>query len=148
MYNPIYMSNNFLILAHRHKEHVTAMKMQKMLYFLYRDYLQETGDALFSERFSTWKYGPVLESVYHTYKKFGSSRIRGYGGIPAYSIRDEDDPILERLIKKVWTRCLLHNGIYLSVLTHRQGGAWRKAWDNGLRFLLDDDIKTDQIEIA
>ena len=34
MYNPVYMSNNFLVRAHQQKVPITAMKIQKMLYFL------------------------------------------------------------------------------------------------------------------
>ena len=148
MYNPIYMSNNFLILAHRQNMRVTAMKMQKMLYFLYRDYLQGTGTALFSERFSAWKYGPVLETVYHTYRHFGATPIIGYGGNPAYSIREEDDPLLEKLLKKIWSRSLLYDGIELSKLTHRLEGAWYKAWSTGLPFLRDEDILVDPVQIG
>jgi len=148
MYNPIYMSNNFLSLAYQQKERITSMKMQKMLYFLYRDYLQGSGIAIFSERFSVWKYGPVLETVYHTYKRFGSGGIIGYGGNPAYSIREEDDPLLEKLLKKVWSQSLPYSGIGLSRLTHHSEGAWYKAWSTGLPFLRDEDILADLVQIG
>ena len=148
MYNPIHMSNNFLIRSHRQKEPITAMKMQKMLYFLYRDFLKETDVALFSERFSTWKYGPVLESVYYTYKEFGDKGIKGYGGTPAYSIREEDDPLLKEIISRVWNSSLNLNGIDLSKLTHKPGSAWYNAWINKFPFLQDEDIKKDTVALG
>jgi uncharacterized phage-associated protein len=124
------------------------MKIQKMLYFLYRDYLQETNIALFSERFSTWKYGPVLESVYHTYKKFGAGAITEYGGgIPSYLIREEDDNILKKLIDNVWESSKHYTGIYLSELTHKPESAWFKAWNKSMPFLTDDDIRKDTVQI-
>jgi uncharacterized phage-associated protein len=123
------------------------MKMQKMLYFLYRDYLKETNLSLFSERFSAWKYGPVLESVYHTYKKSGASGITAYGGNPAYSINEEDDCTLKRLIDNIWDSSRPYNGIYLSELTHKPGSAWYNAWIKNMPFLLDDDILKDTIQI-
>jgi uncharacterized phage-associated protein len=148
VYNPVYMSNNFLIRSFGGKLPITSMKMQKMLYFLYRDYYQETGISLFSERFSAWKYGPVLESVYYTYKSFGSNSITSYGGIPAYSIKEEDDQRLKMLIDKIWETSKPYNGIYLSQLTHKPESAWYKAWTKKLPFLLDEDIKEDTIQIA
>jgi len=148
MYNPVYMSNNFLIRSFKQGLAITSMKMQKMLYFLYRDYLKENGVSLFSERFSAWKYGPVLESVYHTYKMFGAKGISNYGGIPAYSIKEEDDQKLKMLIDKIWETSKPYNGIYLSQLTHRPESAWYKAWTKNLTFLRDEDIKEDTIQIT
>ncbi len=54
---------------------VTPMKLQKLLYFVYRDYLQKYDRDLFSESFETWAYGPVLPSVYDEFKSFKASRI-------------------------------------------------------------------------
>ena len=147
MYNPIYLSNNFLIRSFAQKISVTSMKIQKMLYFLYRDYMKETNIPLFSERFSTWKYGPVLESVYYTYKKFGAYSITSYGGIPAYSIKEEDDIILKRIMDTIWENSKPYNGIYLSQLTHKPESAWYKAWVNNYPFLLDEDIIKDTVEM-
>jgi uncharacterized phage-associated protein len=123
------------------------MKIQKMLYFLYRDYLIGTGLSLFSERFSTWKYGPVLESVYHTYKVFGANSITAYGGTPAYSIQEKDDPVLMRNMDNIWDSSRQYTGIGLSRLTHKPESAWYKAWVNNYPFLLDEDIKKETIEI-
>lgn len=147
MYNPVYVSNNFLSRSFQEESPITSMKIQKMLYFLHRDYLKETGLPLFAERFLTWKYGPVLESVYYTYKKFGSRGITTYGGIPAYSVNEDVDLILKKLIDDIWVKCLPHDGIYLSKLTHKPESAWYKAWVKQYPFLLDEDIKNDSIEL-
>ena len=147
MYNPIYVSNNFLVRSFNQKIPITSMKLQKMLYFLYRDYLKKTNLPLFVERFSTWKYGPVLESVYYTYKEFGANSITSYGGIPAYSINEEDNENLKNLLDDIWQKCLPHNGIYLSKLTHQSESAWYKAWVKNYPVLIDEDIKIDSVEI-
>ena len=72
------VSNNILKRGFDDDIDITPMKLQKMLYFVYRKYLQETGKSLFNERFETWKYGPVLSSVYYGFKKYGSNSIRDY----------------------------------------------------------------------
>jgi uncharacterized phage-associated protein len=123
------------------------MKMQKMLYFLYRDYLQETGLSLFSERFSAWKYGPVLESVYYTYKQYGASGITTYGGQPAYLLKEDGDLTLTSHIDSIWTDSRPYTGIGLSKLTHKPESAWYKAWMINSPFLLDEDIKNDTVSL-
>jgi len=147
MYNPVYVSNNFLIRSFRDKSPVTSMKMQKMLYFLYRDYLKQTNTSLFSERFSTWKYGPVLESVYYTYKKYGANPITAYGGVPAYSLRENDDPTLKKIMDDIWVDSRPYTGIGLSQLTHRPECAWYSAWVRNYPFLLDEDIEKDTVSL-
>ena len=45
--NPLFVANNLLNLAFKEKSPVTPMKLQKLLYFIYRDYLQKTKESLF-----------------------------------------------------------------------------------------------------
>jgi uncharacterized phage-associated protein len=125
------------------------MKLQKMLYFLYRDYLKKTETPLFAERFSAWKYGPVLESVYYTFQKYGSQGITQYGGYPStvYSAKEDDNSQLKDLLNNLWEKCRPYNGIYLSQLTHKPECAWYKAWVNKNMFLDDEDIKNDSVQV-
>jgi uncharacterized phage-associated protein len=125
------------------------MKLQKMLYFLYRDYLKKTDISLFTERFSAWKYGPVLESVYYTFRSYGSQGIAQYGGYPGpvYSIKENTDETFRKLLNNLWEKCKPYNGIYLSQLTHNPECAWYKAWTNKMMFLQDDDIKNDSVQV-
>jgi uncharacterized phage-associated protein len=125
------------------------MKLQKMLYFLYRDYLKQTKDPLFTERFSAWKYGPVLESVYYTFKDYGSQGITNYGGYPGpvYSVKEETDRTLKELLDNLWNKCRPYNGIYLSQLTHKPECAWYKAWTNKQMFLQDEEIMADSVQV-
>jgi uncharacterized phage-associated protein len=149
MYNPVHVSNNFLARSFEQEVYITPMKLQKMLYFTYRDYLKNADAPLFSERFSAWKYGPVLESVYHTFKKYGSMVITQYGGYPEpiYIVKEDTDKKLKNILDDLWTKCKPYNGIYLSELTHKSGSAWYKAWTNGQTFLQDEDIKEDNIQV-
>jgi uncharacterized phage-associated protein len=149
MYSPIHVSNNFLKRSLLQGVPITPMKLQKMLYFLYRDYLRETNQSLFTERFSTWKYGPVLESVYYTFRDYGSQSITQYGGYPgpSYLIKEDADKTLRKLLEDLWEKCKPYNGIYLSRLTHSSECAWYKAWVKQQPFLQDEDIKADFVQV-
>lgn len=39
------------------------LKLHKLLYLLYREYIIQYNDKLFEESFYGWKFGPVLKSV-------------------------------------------------------------------------------------
>ena len=45
----------------------------------------------------------------------------------------------------MWERYKLWSGIALSNLTHMEGSAWRKAKEERLPFLKEDDIKAEEI---
>jgi uncharacterized phage-associated protein len=139
---------------------IDPMKLQKLIYFAHGYYLARTylreGRAipLVNEFFEAWDYGPVLPSVYHEFKDFGSSNITKM----AMEFRREfranivvlpptDDSHLDRISSFVWDRYAKRHSLHLSDLTHKQGGAWDKARQaaHGIRGkdIPNDDIKDD-----
>ncbi|MDT2193876.1 type II toxin-antitoxin system antitoxin SocA domain-containing protein [Paenibacillus larvae] len=54
--------------------------MQKLLYYVYADFLLATGKKLFKEPIVAFEYGPVVEEVF-LYKVHGSSEIDYKDGI-------------------------------------------------------------------
>lgn len=145
MYNELTIANSLLKRAMSENRHITPMKLQKLLYFLYRDYLQTTRRPLFSERFMTWKYGPVLESVYHYFKHFGANPITSYavrdGGI--FVVDESADLEFQQIINNVWEKGKIFSGIQLSQMTHAPNGAWNKAYQGNQLLLSDKDILED-----
>lgn len=45
------------------------LKLEKLVYLSYADYLCETGKSLFTDRIYAYKLGPIISSVYKKYKK-------------------------------------------------------------------------------
>lgn len=62
-YTSTLIANNVLNRAFAEKRRISLMKLQKILYFAAAEYQKKTGQPLFSERFETWQYGPVLRSI-------------------------------------------------------------------------------------
>lgn len=52
-------------------EKCTHLKLEKLVYLCYAEYLCEFGDKLFKDNIYSYKYGPVVESVYDRYKVYG-----------------------------------------------------------------------------
>jgi len=48
-----------------------SVKLQKILYILYIEYLKETGKKLFDDEFEAWVYGPIIPRLYQFIKENG-----------------------------------------------------------------------------
>lgn len=46
------------------EEKCTKLKVMKLIYFVYEEYLKLTGKELFEEAFFAWEFGPVVKSAY------------------------------------------------------------------------------------
>lgn len=146
--SPLIVSNNILELAFREGIPVTPMKLQKLLYFLYREYLKKTKEPLFSERFEAWKYGPVLPSVYSQFSSYRDKKIDKYyedSNGKSYKIRENVNDDFYEVLFNVWCKYKMYDGIALSNITHREGSAWRKAWLQGDSYLHDGDIANEVV---
>lgn len=53
----------------------TQLKLQKLVYLCFADYLCATGKELFSDKIFAYKYGPVVDTVLKKYKKYGYKPI-------------------------------------------------------------------------
>jgi uncharacterized phage-associated protein len=148
MSTPLFLSNNFILKALKEEVALSPMKLQKLIYFTYRDYLRKTGNQLFSELICAWKYGPVVESVYNHFKPFGSSSINKFYKNSAgdVSILSESSEGFGDVVRSVWGKYREYSGIDLSKITHREGTAWYKAWTAGEKYLRDEDIKDERVE--
>lgn len=53
----------------------TQLKLQKLVYLCFADYLCDTGKELFKDKIYAFKYGPVVDTVYKRYKEYGYKPI-------------------------------------------------------------------------
>lgn len=143
MLNTQTVANTFLLLGFGENINITPMKLQKLTYFLYKEYIQKTGMPLFSEPFEKWKYGPVLPSLYYEFNSFQSSPITRFAKDAkgqAEIINMQVDNDISDAVKKVWQTYKNYSAIELSQLTHRPDTAWDKATNYKLS---DEDIKSE-----
>lgn len=140
------------ILCKAFSEHipVSPMKLQKLLYFSYRQYLRNTnGLPLFSEQFEAWPYGPVLRSVYDEFKSFHGDPITMFaknanGSVSVISCQNAPEAC--RAIDSTWELYKNKSGIELSQITHLPGSAWHKAMASRDIFLKNEDIQREDVK--
>ncbi|MBD7966272.1 Panacea domain-containing protein [Fictibacillus norfolkensis] len=53
----------------------THLKLQKLIYLFYCNFIKKYGYRPFEEEFTAWQYGPVIKEVYDKYKSYGKEEI-------------------------------------------------------------------------
>ena len=104
---------------------ITQMKLQKMLYFGQGLNLVKNNEPLVQEMFQAWKYGPVIPSIYSTYKFYGSDPITDTYWIGSQSkLEDEISKIdnqSRNILDLTWESTKQISAIKLSNWTHAEG---------------------------
>lgn len=105
---------------------ITNLQVQKILYFLQKEYLQNENKPLFSDNIQAWQFGPVVPEVYYKYCALGAMPItRRYNNEVAIDFDDLEkiNPIIiEKRAKYPWD---------LVKETHKSGGAWETVYNQG-----------------
>ena len=142
----VIVANNFIYRAiEEHCKDLTPLKLQKLIYFLFKEYLQRTGTELFSERFETWKYGPVLPSVYYEFSSFGRRPITKFARESQNTVSVvAEEGVFKEAFDFVWEEYKDFTGEELSNKTHTVDGAWWKAYDSSSPYLKTEDIRNEK----
>ena len=148
MVTALNVANNILKRGFTENIDISPMKLQKLVYLVYKKYYHDTGKLLFGDAFEVWKYGPVVRSIYDEFKDFGGNAIRRYrkesnGRILA--VDEKNAPAFKSCIDAIWGKYKLYGGIPLSALTHKKGSAWYKAYKRGDAYLSVEDIKEEEV---
>ena len=78
-------SQHILAVANDNNLKVTNLQLQKILYFVLREarnkelLSEKEIEEVYDESFLVWRYGPVIESIYEKYSRFGASPIEEEG---------------------------------------------------------------------
>jgi len=127
------IANAFLDLAKADGRGISPMKLQKLVYYAHGWCFGVFGEPLIDETIEAWKYGPVIQPIYHEFKSFGSSDITRSGtafDLDAFDLvepRPEGDEDALALIKTVWDEYGRFSALKLSSMTHTPNGPWAKA---------------------
>lgn len=140
----LHVANTFLKRGFEEKVKITPMKLQKLIYILYKHYLKETGNTLFLERFGAWQKGPVIPTVYSEFKQYRWHPIDDFsrendGTVKVVKL--DTSPNFLRLFNDVWDKYKDVDAVKLSQLTHKSDGAWQKAIEDKSYILSDKNIE-------
>lgn len=105
---------------------ISNLQLQKILYYIQRDYLQ-SGSMAFQDSIEAWRFGPVVPKVYYYFCGAGSMPLIPlveFDGntISAYDKMRIDGIVEEKRKLSAWS---------MVSETHREGGAWDITYQNG-----------------
>lgn len=118
------------------------VKLQKMLYFLYLDYLKQTGEKLFDDDFEAWIYGPVLPKVFYYIKNYGFN-FEIEEGTNFFEISDLSDNKTRKFIDKNIKKYLQLSSFDLVEMAHET-----EPWKNARKDLADNQISKNLINFS
>lgn len=101
---------------------ISNLKLQKLLYYAQGVSLALKGKPLFADAILAWTHGPVVESVYHAYKPYGSMPIPFDERLDDSWLADEDRELLEN----VYQSFSQYSAWKLRNMTHRED-PWKKT---------------------
>ena len=148
LYTPQHVANFFLDRAEEEAMPLTQLKLMKLVYIAYGWSLAITGEPLFSEPVQAWKLGPVIPSIYHEFKHFGSnaidSRAQSFdwetGKVTTPRILDTDETTL-KILALVWSTYKKFSATALVRKTHEDGTPWAEFYKEGERSVIIEPDK-------
>lgn len=141
--SPLDIAKYFYLRADFDGELISPLKMQKMVYFAYVEYLKITHEDLFLDRIEAWPMGPVIVNLYHELKKFGSLPIDDSF---VCDIKDTDSflakfkPDTKKILDSVYEKYIVLSPFELVAITHAQ-----EPWINARKGLSPGDKSDKEI---
>lgn len=117
----------------------THLKLEKLVYMCYADYLCQFKDKLFEDKIYAYKLGPVIETVYKKYKKSGYAFLAVEDDTVTYDETTKKMPIRSRILSsheglkklisvdKTLDKYSKYSALELVNITHKNLTPWSKA---------------------
>lgn len=128
------VANLVLEVASREGAQVTNLAVNKIVYFVYVDYLLACGAPLSVAKIEAWEHGPVFRELYSALKSFGDKPIEGritkIDPMTGHNVEckiecsESELAFIEPIIRKL----LKLSASKLRALSHLEGGPWHRVW--------------------
>lgn len=130
------VANYFIELALNEDKPIHLLGLIKRVYIAHGFSLAINNKGLINPRFDkveAWRYGPVIPSVYHTFKVHKAQPITEFAANMVWNeensqpewltprLKDEDN---RRIVEMVWKRYANFQDSELVSLTHKKGTPW------------------------
>lgn len=130
-------------LADKTGETLTLLRLVKYVYIAYGFALALINKSIINDRFDkveAWKYGPVIPSVYHSFKHFKNNPINKeteiiksetLQGDLCFETPQVDDEVIKTILDFVWERYKNISTTELINLLHKDGTPWKFCYEEG-----------------
>lgn len=131
-YSALEVAKYVIFYEHSKGREISNLRLQKLLYFIQAKFYSTTGKPCFSDEMEAWEFGPVVASVYHAFKIFGSFDIN----ITPVIINIDTESKL--LINNILDSCADYPTYQLVEISHKQA-PWLQARNNYFNKIISSD---------
>ena len=140
------IANTLIKIGVEKNKPLTPMQIIKLVYICHGFMLGLYHRPLINQEIKAWKYGPYVEELYESMKKYGSLHVtKEINKRWFFASKNKLDEYEQDLIEQVFSKYSDLSGIALSTLTHREGTPWDKVW-NRMSKKKEETIPNDMIE--
>ncbi|WP_053084554.1 Panacea domain-containing protein [Catenovulum maritimum] len=109
---------------------LSNLQLQKLVYIAHGYFLAWKDKPLIADDVEAWKYGPVISSIYQTFKTYGSSKIptESIEDLKLEDLEDEDKDALE-CIEGILEMYGKDRPESLIAITHQADSPWYDTWE-------------------
>ena len=126
-YDSRQIANCLIEIANRHHQSMSIMRLLKLAYMSHGWALAMIKEPLINDYVQAWRYGPVIPSIYYSFRPYG---VYGLSKIPIVKEQIIDDDDCE-FIEAVYELYKDLTDSKLTQLTHIHGGPWHKVYEPG-----------------
>lgn len=153
--NALSVANYFIELSIRDGNPIRLLGLVKRVYIAHGFALALLGHGLLDPRFDrveAWKYGPVIPSVYHSFKQHKAEPIKDKTVVLKWNDQTHketfeyptlSDPEEKDVVEMVWKRYYSFTGSELVDLTHKPGTPWKFCFIEGENVEIPDVLTED-----
>lgn len=142
--NALSVANYFIELAYKENVSLTQLGLMKRVYAAHGFSLALLNISILDRRFDevkAWKYGPVIPSVYHSFKCYKDKPITHKTIIVEwdektqrenYVTPDLNDSRIRTIVEMVWDRYKNYSDSEMVNLMHKPGTPWALCYEEGM----------------
>jgi uncharacterized phage-associated protein len=133
------LANFVLEVASEEEVPVTNLAINKIVYFLYVDYLLTFNKRLTEAKIEAWEHGPVFRELYSSFKAFRDNPIELFAmkidPKSGVSVKCEVNLTADEheFLEPITRRLLSLSASKLRALSHLEGGPWHCVWSHAGR---------------
>lgn len=151
------VANAFLQIAETEGAKIAPMKIQKLVYIAHGWALGLMNQPLITEDIQAWKYGPVIQDLYHEFKRYGRDYIVHKATNVSLDPKTlkiveetpklaDDDTDAHALVRKIWEVYGKFSGPQLSNITHMANTPWDITFNGEHQMVISNDVIRDHYQ--
>lgn len=148
--NALSIANYFIDLAKKDEREIKPLKLMKLVYITYGYALASLDKSIINPRFDkveAWRLGPVIPSVYHSFKMYGNNPITQKTTViieDSDPVKVEEPKLEDKDVMKVclfvWNNYAKCEDSQLVTLLHKSGTPWSVVYKKDMNNSIPESL--------